>query len=106
MRSSTEKTEEVATDVETAVHGITYEEFHDSVVSDAYDAVYICTSNAFHLDYAETAAELGKHVLSEKPMKPTVEGAREMVNVCDAHDIDLIRHSLSVAMGPYARDQI
>jgi len=89
VTSSREKAERVATDVDTAEHGITYDEFHDGVAKDAYDVVYICTPNATHLAFAETAARFGKDVLTEKPMEATVERAREMIAVCDEHDVRL-----------------
>jgi xylose dehydrogenase (NAD/NADP) len=91
VTSDQEKADRVASeaDVDTVEHGITYEDFHDGAAADAYDAVYICTPNAFHLDYARTAAELGKDVLTEKPMEATVERAEEMVAVCDEHDVTL-----------------
>jgi predicted dehydrogenase len=58
---------------------IDYEAFHAGEATDAYDAVYIATPPAFHLEYAERAAELGKHVLCEKPLATDVEGAERMV---------------------------
>ncbi|WP_435125547.1 D-xylose 1-dehydrogenase Gfo6 [Halobaculum sp. D14] len=89
VTSSTAKGEEVAADVDTVTDVVTYDEFHDGAAADAYDAVYICTPNAYHLDFARTAAELGKDVLTEKPMEATVERAAEMVAVCDANDVTL-----------------
>ncbi len=70
VSSDREKAADVAADSETVEHAITYEEFHDGAASDAYDAVYIVTPNALHLPYVETAAELGKAILCEKPMEP------------------------------------
>lgn len=71
VSSSPEKAQTVATEFE-ADHTLDYEEFHAGKMSDAYDAVYIATPPAYHLEYAETAAEHGKHVLCEKPMEVTV----------------------------------
>jgi D-xylose 1-dehydrogenase (NADP+, D-xylono-1,4-lactone-forming) len=89
VSSSTEKAEEIAAanDVE---HGISYDEYHDGAASDAYDAVYIGTPNAFHLEYAETAADLGKAVLCEKPMEATVERAERLVKACEDADVPLM----------------
>lgn len=91
VTSSTEKAARIAgeVDVDTVEHAITYDDFHDGAAADAYDAVYICTPNAFHLPYAETAAALGKDVLVEKPMEATVERAQKLVEVCDDHDVTL-----------------
>ena len=59
-------------------------------MSDAYDAVYIATPPAFHLEYAETADEHGKRVLCEKPMEVTVERAERMVRVCEDAGVRLM----------------
>ena len=89
VSSSPEKAQTVATEFE-AEHILDYEEFHTGRMSDAYDAVYIATPPAFHLEYAETAAEHGKHVLCEKPMEVTVERAEEMVRVCEDAGVTLM----------------
>jgi len=81
VSSTTEKAERVA-DEHGVERGISYDEFHDGAATDAYDAVYVCTPNARHLEYAETAAELGKPVLCEKPMEASVERAERMVEAC------------------------
>lgn len=74
----------------TLERGLTYDEFQNGVATDAYDAVYICTPNAFHCQYAEAAAELGKDVLCEKPMESTVERAERMVTACEDADVELM----------------
>lgn len=86
VSSSNEKAASVAADVDTVKHGITYEEYHDGVATDSYDAVYICTPNATHSEYAKTAAEFGKAVLCEKPMEINSERADRMVTVCEETD--------------------
>lgn len=90
VSGSREKAREVADATETVERGITYEEFHQGVAADAYDAVYICTPNATHPDYVETAADLGKDVLCEKPMAASSEGARHIVDACDKSDVTLM----------------
>jgi len=69
---------------------ITYEEFHDGAATDDYDSVYVCTPNARHLPFVETAVRLGKDVLCEKPMEATVDRAREMVEVAAGGDSDVM----------------
>jgi xylose dehydrogenase (NAD/NADP) len=59
--------------------GLTPAEFHDGAAVDQYDAVYVATPNATHLDYVETAASQGKAILCEKPLEATVDRARELV---------------------------
>ncbi|MFD1599640.1 D-xylose 1-dehydrogenase Gfo6 [Halobellus rarus] len=90
VSSSTEKAERVAADTEGAERGITYDEFHDGVARDAYDAVYIVTPNALHLEYVETATAFGKAVLCEKPMERDSERASELRDVAAAADVDLM----------------
>lgn len=70
--------------------GITYDEFHDGVASDRYDAVYVCTPNALHREYVETACDLEKPVLCEKPMAASVEDAEAMVVSAEDADVPLM----------------
>ena len=85
-----EKAEAVAADAETVERTITYEQFHDGAAVDAYDAVYVVTPNALHLPFVETAAELGKAILCEKPMEATVDRAERVVAAADEHDATLM----------------
>lgn len=77
---SKEKATEATDLADTVEHGLSVEEFEAGHAADAYDAVYVCTPNATHLEHVETAAEQGKAVLCEKPMEATVERARELVD--------------------------
>jgi xylose dehydrogenase (NAD/NADP) len=70
--------------------GISYDEFHDGAAADEYDAVYVGTPNSTHLEYVETAADLGKAVICEKPMESTVERAERMVEACEDADVPLM----------------
>ncbi|WP_225336372.1 D-xylose 1-dehydrogenase Gfo6 [Halomicrobium urmianum] len=89
VSSSTEKAQRLAE--ENGVdHGISYDEFHDGAASEAYDAVYVGTPNAYHLEYVETAADLNKPVLCEKPMEASIERAERMVEVCEDADVPLM----------------
>jgi xylose dehydrogenase (NAD/NADP) len=87
VSASREKATEVAGERENVEAGITDDEFHDGAAADAYDAVYICTPNALHLPYVETAAEYDKAVLCEKPIEATVERAEALVEA--ASDVTL-----------------
>jgi xylose dehydrogenase (NAD/NADP) len=82
VSSDAGKAREVARETDTAEHGITYEAFHEGAAAEAYDAVYVATPNALHLPFVETAAELGKDVLCEKPMEVSVERAETLVERC------------------------
>ena len=90
ISGSKEKAESATDLADTIDHAITYEEFHDGAAADAYDAVYVCTPNALHLPFVETAVRLGKDVLCEKPMEATVARAREMLDAVEASDVDLM----------------
>ncbi|GAB3031825.1 D-xylose 1-dehydrogenase Gfo6 [Natronobiforma cellulositropha] len=79
VSGSSEKAQEVADDHETVEAGLTYEQFHDGEALEHYDAVYVCTPNALHLEFVESAVEHGKAVLCEKPMEATLERAERMV---------------------------
>lgn len=83
VSGSTDKAHRVA-DNHNIPHALTYEEFHDGDVQESYDAVYIATPNVLHREYAETAAELGKAVLCEKPIEATADRAEAMVAACRA----------------------
>ena len=89
VSSSSEKAERVA-DENGVGRGVSYDEFHDGEAADEYDAVYVGTPNAYHLEYVETAAELGKPVLCEKPMEASVERAEEMVETCEDAGVPLM----------------
>jgi xylose dehydrogenase (NAD/NADP) len=90
VSGDSEKADAVATDSPTVERTLTYEQFHDGDASDAYDAVYVVTPNARHLPFVETAAELGKAVLCEKPMEASVDRAAQMVATCEVHDVPLM----------------
>lgn len=89
VSSSREKADRLADrrDIEGA---ITYDEFHDGASTDTYDAVYVGTPNAYHLEYVETAAELDKAVLCEKPLEASVERAERLVETVENADIPLM----------------
>jgi len=79
VSSSPEKAATVADEFDVE-RTITYDEFHDGAAAAEYDAVYVATPPAFHREYAERAANLGKHVLCEKPLAADLDDARQMVD--------------------------
>lgn len=87
---TSEKATRIAAETSGAVDGISYEEFHDGELSSRYDAVYICTPNALHLEYAKTAASFGKDVLCEKPIERSTNRARELIETCEATGVELM----------------
>ncbi|WP_207586520.1 D-xylose 1-dehydrogenase Gfo6 [Halomontanus rarus] len=89
VSSSTEKARRLA-DEHGAERGLTYDEYHDGAAVDAYDAVYVGTPNAFHLEYVETAADHDKAVLCEKPLEANVERAEKLVTAAKDAGIPLM----------------
>lgn len=63
------------------------EDFENCMSSGLVDALYIATPNTDHLRYAVKAAELGIHVLCEKPLATTESDAREMMATVSRNDI-------------------
>ena len=53
-------------------------------------AVYIALPNHLHREYAVRAAEKGVHVLCEKPMAPTEEDCRAMIEAADRNEVKLM----------------
>ncbi len=64
---------------------------YDALLADpGIDAVYIPLPNTLHAEWTRRAAEHGKHVLCEKPLTPTTEEARELVDFCRAKGVRLM----------------
>ena len=51
------------------------------VEADDVDVVHICTPNATHVAMAEAALGAGKHVICEKPLATSVDGARRLADL-------------------------
>lgn len=83
---SADKAEEAASGHDSIV-GISADDYHAGEYADSYDAVYVCTPNATHLDYVESAAVQGKAVLCEKPMEVSSERAKRLIAACDEADV-------------------
>ncbi|MCU4741455.1 D-xylose 1-dehydrogenase Gfo6 [Natronoglomus mannanivorans] len=89
VSGSPEKADRVADEFD-AAYALTYDEYADGVDADAYDAVYVVTPNALHLPHVETAAELEKDVLCEKPLEATADRAERLVAVCEDAGVSLM----------------
>lgn len=58
-------------------------------IEEDYDAVIICTPNGLHHQGAIEAANLGKHVLCEKPIDVNLESIDEIISVCNHNKVKL-----------------
>ncbi len=56
-----------------------YSDYKELLSDKSIDVVHVCTPNKSHADISVDAMEAGKHVMCEKPMAKTSEGARRMV---------------------------
>ena len=55
-----------------------YEDYRELLAAERLDIVILCPENARHSEIAQEVAELGAHVVAEKPMAATLDGARSM----------------------------
>ena len=67
-----------------------YADYHEMLANESLDIVSICTWPHLHAEMVIAAAEAGvKAVHCEKPMAPTFGEARRMVEICEAHGVQL-----------------
>ena len=59
------------------------------VGNDDVNAVYVSSPVNLHLEHVKMVADVGKHVLCEKPMALTSDECREMLSICDAAGVHL-----------------
>jgi xylose dehydrogenase (NAD/NADP) len=90
VSGSPEKARETAAGSETVEATLSYDEFLAGEAVEAYDAVYVATPNAYHLEYVEAAADHGKAVLCEKPLEATMERAEALVAACEEGGVPLM----------------
>jgi len=58
-------------------------DFRDVLNDPEIDVIHNCTPNKFHFEINKKALELGKHVLSEKPLAMNVKEAEELTEVAE-----------------------
>jgi predicted dehydrogenase len=68
----------------------TYEQFDRLHENKDVEAVYIGLPNSMHCEYTVRAAELGKHVLCEKPMSISSAECRIMIAACRKNAVKLM----------------
>ena len=64
--------------------------YADLLECDAVDAVYIPLPTALRKEWVLRAARAGKHVLVEKPCGVTSDDVREMLSVCNDHNLQFM----------------
>jgi len=72
-------------------HGIekTYDSWDGLLHDSEVNVVYVGSPNALHAPHAIKAAEAGKHVFCEKPMAPTLQECRSMIDACEKNGVKL-----------------
>ena len=66
-----------------------FESFDEMLGSARSDAVALCTPSGLHPKHGMLAASARKHVICEKPMAISLEGADQLVGACDAAGVQL-----------------
>ena len=67
-----------------------FESFDEMLASARFDAVALCTPSGLHPKHGILAASAGKHVICEKPMAISLDGADQLVGACDAAGVQLL----------------
>lgn len=71
-------------------HVCGYDGFDALLKSGKIDAIYLATPNTMHRDFTIRALAAGIHVLCEKPMAPTIEDCRAMIEAGRKSDAKLM----------------
>ena len=58
-----------------------YTDLDEMCQDDSIDMIYIASPNSLHYGHAKKALQYGKHVICEKPFTPTVEEAKELIDL-------------------------
>jgi len=71
-------------------HGVPWFRSYDEMLAEApCDVVTIATPSGLHPQHGIAAARAGKHVISEKPIAISLEGADALVHACDVAGVNL-----------------
>ncbi|WP_040213388.1 Gfo/Idh/MocA family protein [Clostridium polynesiense] len=66
-----------------------YTDYKEMLLKERPDVVHICTPHHLHHEMTVFAAELGIHVITEKPMSISYEEAKSMVKSCKSNNVTL-----------------
>ncbi|MGE5138585.1 MAG: Gfo/Idh/MocA family protein [Rudaea sp.] len=64
--------------------------YEEMLASDVIDAVYIALPNSMHKEWATRAAEMGKHVLCEKPLALNAAEVEQMIAAAREYGVQLM----------------
>ena len=67
-----------------------YEDYRELLSGERLDIAILCPENARHAEIAAAAAERGVHVLTEKPMAATLDGARAMADAAENAGVKVV----------------
>ena len=88
-------------DAQSATYGVKgYTDWKAMLEEEDVDAVVVATPDHLHREMSMHAARMGKHVLVEKPMDVTVEGARAMAQAAEANGV-LLQVDMHKRFDPY-----
>lgn len=66
-----------------------YTDYQKMLERDDIDVVSICTPSGLHPEHGIAAAKRGIHIVVEKPMAITLEGADQLIRACDQAKVQL-----------------
>ena len=86
-----------------------YSDYSTMIRETDADLITVCTPHALHAPMAIEAANVGKHILVEKPMALTTRDAEEMMSVALANSVQLMvvkqnRYNVPISMAKKALD--
>ncbi len=62
-----------------------YEDFNDMMAKEEPDVVSVLTPSGLHAEHVIALSKYSKHIIVEKPMALTLDGADDMIRACDAN---------------------
>jgi UDP-N-acetylglucosamine 3-dehydrogenase len=83
--------------------GKAYTDYKELLKIEKLDAVSVCTSNAFHAEISIAAANVGVHVLVEKPMASSNEEALAMIAAAERNNVFLMVGHNQRLMPPHVK---
>lgn len=83
--------------------GKAYSDYKELLEQEKLDAVSVCTPNYIHAEVAIAAANIGLHVLVEKPMSGTREEALAMIEAAKQNDVFLMVGHNQRLMPPHVK---